>query len=172
LSIYDIEQAKVMAQVHVGRKENEITKAPKVLKMVEISRKIITGDAMHTQRGLAAQILQAQADYVLPVKENQPQLYKNIQSLFAPDYPKPGFGKIQTDFLTVQKVNKGHTCTCGASAGVVASKFAPSRPAKCSTPMQLGQVWHRSIVWNANSTGGGMDAAIAALANLNSVLPA
>lgn len=108
LSIYDIEQAKVMAQVHVGRKENEITKAPKVLKMVEISRKIITGDAMHTQRGLATQILQAQADYVLPVKENQPQLYKNIQSLFAPDYPKPGFGKIQTDFLTAQKVNKGH----------------------------------------------------------------
>jgi predicted transposase YbfD/YdcC len=42
------------------------------------------------------------------VKENQPQLYKNIQSLFAPEYPKPGFGKIQTDFLTAQKVNKGH----------------------------------------------------------------
>jgi hypothetical protein len=45
---------------------------------------------------------------------------KNIQALFAPEYPKPGFGKIQTDFLTSQKVNKGHTCTCGASAGVVA----------------------------------------------------
>ena len=42
------------------------------------------------------------------MKENQPQLYKNIQSLFAPEYPKPGFGKIQTDFLTAQKVNKGH----------------------------------------------------------------
>jgi predicted transposase YbfD/YdcC len=44
----------------------------------------------------------------LPVKENQPHLYKNIQSLFAPEYPKPGFGKIQTDFRTAQKVNKGH----------------------------------------------------------------
>ncbi len=108
LSVYDVEQAKVMSQVHVGRKENEITKAPKALQMVEIARKVITGDAMHTQRGLAAQIIQAQGEYVLPVKENQPQLYKNIQSLFAPEYPKPGFGKIQTDFLTVQKVNKGH----------------------------------------------------------------
>ena len=42
------------------------------------------------------------------MKENQPQLYKNIQALFAPEYPKPGFGKIQTDFLSVQKANKGH----------------------------------------------------------------
>ncbi|HMD82368.1 MAG TPA: ISAs1 family transposase [Anaerolineales bacterium] len=108
LSVYDVEQAKVMAQVEVGRKENEISKAPKALKMVEISQKVITGDAMHTQRGLAAQIIAAQGDYVLPVKENQPHLYKNIQSLFAPEYPKPGFGKIQTDFLMAQKVNKGH----------------------------------------------------------------
>jgi predicted transposase YbfD/YdcC len=108
LSVYDVEAAKVMAQVAVGRKENEITKAPGALKLVEISQKVITGDAMHTQRRLAAQILEAQADYVLPVKENQPQLYKNIQALFAPEYPQPGFGKIQTDFLKAQKVNKGH----------------------------------------------------------------
>lgn len=108
LSVYDVEQAKVMAQVEVGRKENEITKAPKALQMVEISQKVVTGDAMHTQRGLAAEIMEAQGDYVLPVKENQPQLYKNIQSLFAPEYPKPGFGKIQTDFCTAQKANKGH----------------------------------------------------------------
>jgi predicted transposase YbfD/YdcC len=108
LSVYDVEQAKVLSQVEVGRKENEITKAPKALKRVEIAQKVVTGDAMHTQRGLATQIVEAQGDYVLPVKENQPQLYKSIQSLFAPDYPKPGFGKIQTDFLTAHKVNKGH----------------------------------------------------------------
>lgn len=108
LSIYDVQEAKVMSQVEVGRKENEIVRAPKALKRVKISQKVITADAMHTQRGLATQILGAQADYVFPVKENQPQLYKNIQSLFAPEYPKPGFGKIQTDFLTARKVNKGH----------------------------------------------------------------
>ena len=108
LSVYDVEQAKAMSQVEVGRKENEIIKAPKALKMVQISQKVVTADALHTQRGLAAQIMEAQGDYLLPVKENQPQLYKNIQSLFAPESPKPGFGKLQTDFLTVQKVNKGH----------------------------------------------------------------
>lgn len=108
LSLYDVAQSKVLSQVEVGRKENEITKAPKAIQLAEISQKVVTGDALHTQRGLAAQIIERQGDYLFPVKENQSGLYKNIQALFAPEYPKPGFGKIQTDFLTAQKVNKGH----------------------------------------------------------------
>ncbi len=108
LSVYDVEQGKVLSQVAVGRKENEITKAPEALKMVEISQKVVTGDAMHTQKALSAQIISQGGDYVFPVKENQLRLYQNIQQLFAPEYPKPGFGKIQMDFLTTQKVNKGH----------------------------------------------------------------
>jgi predicted transposase YbfD/YdcC len=108
LSVYDVKQWKVLAQVEVGRKENEISKAPKVLKGVEISQKVVTADALHTQKALSAQIVRQGADYVFPVKENQLSLYKNIQQLFAPEYPKAGFGKIQTDFLTVEKVGKGH----------------------------------------------------------------
>jgi len=108
LSLYDVERAKVLSQVAVGRKENEITKAPEALKNVEISQKIITADALHTQRAISAQIIDQGGDYVFPVKENQLRLYQNIQQLFAPEYPKPGFGKIQMDFLTAQKVNKGH----------------------------------------------------------------
>ncbi len=116
LSVYDGKHGKVMSQVEVGRKENEIPKAPKALETVKISGKIITADAMHTQRVLSGLIVERDGDYVfparcsglLPVKENQPALYKSIQQLFAPEYPKPGFGKIETDFLTVQKINKGH----------------------------------------------------------------
>ena len=171
LSIYDVEQAKVMSQVAVGHKENEITKAPKALKLVEIAQKVLTGDALHTQRGFAAQLVEGQGHYVLPVKENQPQLYKNIQSLFAPEYPKPGFGKIQTDFLSAQKVNKGHTCTCGASAGVGGWKLARSPPAKCSIRIRRGRVWHRFIVWSANFNGGGMVAVTALPAKWNLALP-
>jgi len=108
LSVCDVKQGKVLSQVQVGRKENEISKAPEALKLVKITGKVVTGDAMHTQKKLSTQILEGQGDYVFPVKENQEKLYKNIQSLFAPEYPKPGFGKIQTDFQTAQKVNKGH----------------------------------------------------------------
>jgi len=108
LSVYDVRQGKTISQVEVGRKENEISKAPEALKLVEISGKVFTGDAMHTQKRLSRQIVDEKGDFVFPVKENQEKLYKNIQTLFAPEYPKPGFGKIQTDFLTAQKVNKGH----------------------------------------------------------------
>jgi predicted transposase YbfD/YdcC len=108
LSVCDVKQGKVMSQVSVGRKENEISKAPEALKLVNISQKVVTGDALHTQKRLSTQILEGQGDFVFPVKENQGKLYKSIRELFAPEYPKPGFGKIQTDFLTAQKVNKGH----------------------------------------------------------------
>lgn len=108
LSVYDVKQMKVLAQVEVGRKENEISKAPKALESVEISQKVVTGDAMHTQKALSGQIVRQGGDYIFPVKENQLSLYKNIQQLFAPEYPKAGFGKIETDFQTVEKVNKGH----------------------------------------------------------------
>ncbi len=108
LSVYDVTAGKTMAQIEVGNKENEITKAPEVIKLARIAGKVVTGDALHTQKRLSQTVLDEQGNYVFPVKENQPVLYKNIQSLFAPEYPKPGFGKIQTDFLTAQKVNKGH----------------------------------------------------------------
>ena len=93
LSLYDVEQGKVLSQVAVGRKENEITKAPETLKKAEISRKIITADALHTQKAISAQIISQGGDYVFPVKENQLRLYQNIQQLFAPEYPRPGFAK-------------------------------------------------------------------------------
>ena len=108
LSVYDVQAGKTMSQVQVGSKENEISKAPEAIKMANIAGKVVTGDALHTQKRLAQAILDEQGDYVFPVNENQPNLYKNIQALFAPEYPKPGFGKIQTDFRQAQKVNKGH----------------------------------------------------------------
>jgi predicted transposase YbfD/YdcC len=108
LSVYDVQEGKTIAQVEVGNKENEITKAPEAVKLAKIAGKVVTGDALHTQKRLVRTILDENGEYVLPVKENQLNLYKNIQSLFAPEYPKPGFGKIPTDFLTAQTVNKGH----------------------------------------------------------------
>jgi predicted transposase YbfD/YdcC len=108
LSVYDVEQGKTVSQVEVGRKENEIKKATTALKQVKIAQKVITADALLTQKGIAAYIIEQGGEYVFPVKENQLGLYKSIRQLFAPEFPKPGFGKIPTDFLTKTTVNKGH----------------------------------------------------------------
>ncbi|MDT8898651.1 MAG: ISAs1 family transposase [Thermanaerothrix sp.] len=108
LSVYDVDEQCVMAQIAVDRKENEIVAAPRALEQVAIAGKIITGDAMHAQRALSAQIVARGGDYLWVVKENQERLYRDIERLFAPDKPKPGFGRTTTDFLQAETVNKGH----------------------------------------------------------------
>jgi predicted transposase YbfD/YdcC len=108
LSIYAGRTQQVKVQEVVQSKENEIVAAPKALERVKLAGKIITGDAMHTQRAISEQILTSQGDYLWPVKENQPQIYQAIQRLFAPDQPKAGFGKILTDFQTAKQVSYGH----------------------------------------------------------------
>lgn len=108
LSVYDVQEQRVVAQAAVDQKENEIVAAPRALEQVEIAAKIITGDAMHAQRALSARIVERGGDYLWVVKENQERLYQDIERLFTSDKPKPGFGKISTDFLQAETVNKGH----------------------------------------------------------------
>jgi predicted transposase YbfD/YdcC len=108
LSLYDVQDQLVLAQAAVETKENEIVAAPRILALVEITGKVITGDALHTQRAISAEIVERGGAYLWPVKTNQPRLYENIERLFAPDTPKPGFGKISTDFKLQHKSNFGH----------------------------------------------------------------
>jgi predicted transposase YbfD/YdcC len=108
LSVYDGQNQRVVAQEAVDTKENEIVAAPKALEQVPLAGKIVTGDAMHTQRAISAYIVERGGDYLWPVKENQERLYQDIQCLFSPDKPKPGFGKIVVDFQGTEKVNCGH----------------------------------------------------------------
>lgn len=108
LSVYDVCEQRVLAQATVEGKENEIVAAPRVLAGVPVAGKIVTGDALHAQRAISEQIVERGGHYLWPVKENQPRLYEDLQRLFAPDQPKPGFGKIATDFLSASQVNLGH----------------------------------------------------------------
>ena len=108
LSVYDVNDQQVVAQAAVDCKENEIVAAPRALQGVSLAGKIVTGDALHTQRAISEQIVDQGGHYLWPVKENQPRLYEDIQRLFASEQPKPGFGKITTDFLSACKTNLGH----------------------------------------------------------------
>jgi predicted transposase YbfD/YdcC len=108
LSLYDVQDQLVLAQEAVETKENEIVAAPRILAQVAIAGKVITGDALHTQRAISATIVERGGAYLWPVKTNQPRLYESIERLFAQDTPKPGFGKIITDFKLQCKVNYGH----------------------------------------------------------------
>jgi len=108
VSVYDGQTQRVLVQEVVATKENEIVAAPQALARVPLAGKIVTADALLTQRGLSAYIVDQGGDYVWPVKANQPQLYQAIEQLFAPQQPIPGFGQIATDFQKAQTINCGH----------------------------------------------------------------
>ncbi len=108
LAAYFPEEGLVFAQVAVESRENEIVVAPQVLNMLDLQGKIVTADALLTQRKLSLQIVESGGDYVFPVKENQPQLLHDIQTLFAPEHCVKGFSPGTQDFRTAEQVEKGH----------------------------------------------------------------
>ena len=108
LAVYGVESGVVLNQVNVLSKENEISAAPKVLAGVELRGKVVTGDAMFTQRDLSSQIVEAGGQYVWRVKDNQPGLRADIERLFGPEKVPRGSAPLQTDFQSVTTTTKAH----------------------------------------------------------------
>jgi predicted transposase YbfD/YdcC len=72
----------VLRQMSVDAKSNEIPAVPLLLKLLELDGAIVTLDAMHCQAETAQAIVDAEADYILSVKGNQPTLYDYLLSKF------------------------------------------------------------------------------------------
>lgn len=99
----------VLMEVDIKGKGQEIEAAPRVLKSIDLRDKVVMGDALHTQRAVSIQIVEAGGEYVWFVKGNQPQLEENLRLWFGPDPdPIPGQSYPPKDFETAQSVNKGH----------------------------------------------------------------
>jgi predicted transposase YbfD/YdcC len=108
LSAYQAEQGRVLAQVAVSSKTNEIGAAPALLEQIDLTGAVVTGDAMHAQRQLSTQVVEAGGDYFWWVKENQPTLLADLELLFAEEYVSAGWSGLEVDFTTAQTVDKGH----------------------------------------------------------------
>lgn len=82
VSAWAVANRLVLGQVKVAEKSNEITAIPHLLEALEISGCIVTIDAMGCQTEIAQTIVAHDADYVLALKDNQGQLYEDVQLLF------------------------------------------------------------------------------------------
>ena len=71
-----------LAQQAVADKSNELFRIEDVLETLVLSGRIVTTDALHTQRYVAQTILDGDGDYVMLVKGNQPDMLADIQLLF------------------------------------------------------------------------------------------
>jgi predicted transposase YbfD/YdcC len=82
VSIWASEFGLTLGQVACAEKSNEITAIPELLRLVDIKGAIITIDAMGTQKAIAAQIIDGQADFVLALKANHETLYTAVVDHF------------------------------------------------------------------------------------------
>jgi hypothetical protein len=83
VSAYAPDVKAVLAQLRVDAKTNEHKAALELLGVLPLKGKVVTGDAMFTHRDVCAAVIAGQGDYVLPVKDNQPTLGKDIAAAFA-----------------------------------------------------------------------------------------
>ncbi len=78
VSVWASEFGLSLGQVACAEKSNEITAIPELLRLVDIKGAIITIDAMGTQKAIAAEIIEGEADYVLALKGNQDTLHQAV----------------------------------------------------------------------------------------------
>lgn len=102
------EEGIVLAQVAVESKENELRAAPKVLDSLDLYGRVVSGDALFTQRNLSVQVLARGGHYLWPVKDNQQRLRQDVELFFVPPRKAPGWfiqPLQQTTAYTTDKVH-------------------------------------------------------------------
>jgi len=120
VSAWACENNLVLGQVKTDEKSNEITAIPNLLDILDLSGNVVSIDAMGTQKEIAKKIIENDANYILAVKGNQPQLLEQIHDEFK--FSKQieinkdedlGHGRIKTrpcsvitDFQFIEKINK------------------------------------------------------------------
>jgi predicted transposase YbfD/YdcC len=91
-----------LAQHAVADTTNEMATVLELLRQVVLEGRVVTMDALLTQRPVAQQIVATGGDYVMVVKANQPQLRDDIATVFA-------LAPIATERRTVaETVDSGH----------------------------------------------------------------
>ncbi|VEB33731.1 Transposase IS4 family protein [Legionella cherrii] len=82
INAYSSRLATVLGSTVTPDKSNEIKGIPLLLKTLNIKDKVITIDAMGTQKGIAKLIRLKEAHYLLALKKNHGRLYKKVNTLF------------------------------------------------------------------------------------------
>jgi len=104
LAAVDHRSGLVRRQRNVHEKTNEIPEAHALLAGWDLTGAVVTADALHCQRALSEQIRRQGGHYLFQVKDNQPELHRALQDLFA----DPRSGPHPLTFWKTTSVGKGH----------------------------------------------------------------
>ncbi|ERS88794.1 ISAs1 family transposase [Halomonas sp. PBN3] len=105
VSAFAADAGAILGQQATATKSNEKTAIPDLLASLALEGCIVTIDAMGTQPSIAQAIRDRRADYVLAIKDNQPQLKEAIDDFFAQFCAAPA---AQTPHQVNEEVNKAH----------------------------------------------------------------
>jgi predicted transposase YbfD/YdcC len=105
VSAWATEHHLSLGQVAVDDKSNEITAIPRLLELLDVHGALVTIDAMGCQKAIAKKIVAGGGDYVLSVKDNQPNLLADIQETLTAALEK---GQQGVEYETYTITNKGH----------------------------------------------------------------
>jgi len=103
LNAWSHDQGICLGHMKVDDKSNEIPAVPKLMELLDLKGTIITADAMNTQKNTVSKAIELGADYVLPIKENHPGLFEDIDVLFKDAEGKDFRGFDADHFETVEK---------------------------------------------------------------------
>ena len=78
----DSENRLSLGQVKVDEKSNEITAIPRLLRLIDIQKSIVTMDSMGIQTEIVQTIVKGKGDYCLAVKGNQETLFEDLVLYF------------------------------------------------------------------------------------------
>lgn len=85
LTAYVPAAAAVLKQIRVDAKTNEHKASLRLLGVLPLAGKVVTADAMFTHRDFAQEVRDHGGDYILIVKDNQPELKAHIQAALHQD---------------------------------------------------------------------------------------
>jgi predicted transposase YbfD/YdcC len=101
VSAWAVENELVLGQVKVNEKSNEITAIPKLLELLDVSGCTVTIDAMGTQKSIAKNITDKEADYILGLKGNQGNLHDDVKTYINDQLDEKITDKSHQEKLTV-----------------------------------------------------------------------
>jgi|SRR5579871_292269 len=83
VSAWATEHGVALGQVATEETSNEITAIPVLLEQLDLSKALVTIDAMGCQKDIARDIVAGRGDFVIAVKDNQPKLAEAIAAAVA-----------------------------------------------------------------------------------------
>ena len=105
VSAYAAEYGLTLGQRTCAEKSNEITAIEELLPSLALEGAVVTIDAIGCQSAIAKQITAGGGDYVLAVKDNQPQLAEALRDFFS-TLNAPGHCQRQVSLH--ETLDKGH----------------------------------------------------------------